>query len=356
MTEQTTLTLLGVPGSPYTRKMLAALRYRRIPYRLLIGSHSIPTDLPKPKPQLLPTFYFNKGDGSIEPVVDSTPLIRRFEQDYDSRKIVPSDPAIAFLDYLLEDFADEWLTKAMFHYRWHFAADANQAAEILPRWSVEPMTEAVLEPIKTFVKERQISRLYVVGSNDTTAAVIEASYRRFLDAMKQHLEHHSFLMGARPGVSDFAIYGQLTQLARFDPTPMAIALATAPRVFAWTEVMDDLSGVEPGAFDWVSREDRSIYTEGSVYGNGPWLCTGHARKRDGSHARCENGRDRGRRATLGPAGFSLSSQVRSMDTRRIHLSRCRSKTGRVIDFDRNRVRNAAELSFAPEGVDLAASS
>src|SRR6185369_12010033 len=95
------LVLLGAPGSPYTRKMLAALRYRRIPYRLLVGSHRTPTDLPKPKPQLLPTFYFTGDDGSVEAVVDSTPLLRRFERDYPERKLVPSDPAIAFLDYLL---------------------------------------------------------------------------------------------------------------------------------------------------------------------------------------------------------------------------------------------------------------
>ena len=89
------VTFLGAPGSPYTRKMLAALRYRRIPYRLIVGSHRTPTDLPKPKPQLLPTFYFTKADGSIEAVVDSTPLLRRFERDYSGRSIVPPDPAIA---------------------------------------------------------------------------------------------------------------------------------------------------------------------------------------------------------------------------------------------------------------------
>ena len=36
--------VLGVPASPYTRKMLALMRYRQIPYRAIWGSYM---DLPK---------------------------------------------------------------------------------------------------------------------------------------------------------------------------------------------------------------------------------------------------------------------------------------------------------------------
>jgi len=158
MTLPTPLTLLGAPGSPYTRKMLAVLRYRRIPYKLIIGSHRRDLGLPKAKVQLLPTFYLPNAAGEIEAVVDSTPLIRRFEAAFPERKVVPPDPAVAFLDFLLEDYADEWLTKAMFHYRWYYQADIAKAAETLPRWSIKPETEAQLAPIKKTIAERQISR------------------------------------------------------------------------------------------------------------------------------------------------------------------------------------------------------
>ncbi|MBC7103759.1 MAG: glutathione S-transferase N-terminal domain-containing protein [Parvibaculum sp.] len=62
MTLKTSLLLSGAPGSPYTRKMLAVLRYRHIPYRFFLSGHSVPKGLPAPKVALLPTFYL-KEDG-----------------------------------------------------------------------------------------------------------------------------------------------------------------------------------------------------------------------------------------------------------------------------------------------------
>lgn len=253
MTIPTPVLFSGAPGSPYTRKMLALLRYRLIPHRLIVAMPETLTDLPQPKVRLLPTFYLPNDQGELEAVVDSTPLIRRFEAEIEGRSVIPDDPVVAFIDYLLEDYGDEWLTKAMFHYRWYYEADIEKSGEILPRWRAISAPEDRIQENKKRIQERQISRLYVVGSNDTTAPVIEGSYHRYLDVFRGLLETQPFLMGDRPGASDFAAYAQLTQLAKFDPTPMAVTLEKAPRVFAWVDVVDDLSGLEVSSDGWIDR-------------------------------------------------------------------------------------------------------
>ena len=178
---------------------------------------------------------------------------------------------MAFINYLIEDYADEWLTKAMFHYRWHYEADIAMAAKILPRWRGLESAHEALEKQGTFIAERQIARLYVVGSNDATAPVIEDSYKRFLPILDSLIENQRFVLGGRPSSADFAIYAQLTQLAKFDPTPSAICLKETPRVYAWVDVMDDLSGQTADADDWLEpvtvRENLSdLLTEiGRVY-------------------------------------------------------------------------------------------
>jgi glutathione S-transferase len=246
------IALSGAPGSPYTRKMLAVLRYRRIPYRFLLPGNRLLRDLPKPKVQLLPTFYLPDETGELQAVTDSTPLIRRFERERQGRSVIPGDPALAFLNELIEDYADEWLTKAMFHYRWTYAPDIAKAAAILPCWRGFSVPDAELAKAAATVSERQIGRLRYVGSNATTGPVIEASYQRFVIAFEQHLRAWPYLMGDRPGSCDFAVFGQLTQLAEFDPTPMALTLKLAPRVTAWVGMMEDQSGLEPVEGDWFS--------------------------------------------------------------------------------------------------------
>jgi len=253
---------MGAPGSPYTRKMLGLMRYRNIPYRF--ERQQMPGDQdpdvkvrPAAKVPLMPTFYMKDENGNDIAVTDSSPLIRRFEQEYSGRHVIPSDPALAFIDMLLEDYADEWLTKAMFHYRWAFPDDIKKAGSILPRWHAISTPEEQVVGMSQWISERQVSRLSYVGSNETTRPVIEESFKRFIDVLNKHLEQQPFLMGRRPGSSDFAVYGQLTCLALFDPTPQAIILERAPRVYAWVEVMEDMSGYQVSDTDWADIDQPS---------------------------------------------------------------------------------------------------
>jgi glutathione S-transferase len=240
---------LGVPGSPYTRKMLALLRYRRIPYRILWGSHfDPPVGYPEPKVKLLPTFYFSSANG-LETMVDSTPIIRRLEAEHSNRSVLPDDPVLSCLDQLVEDFADEWMTKAMFHYRWHYPKDAAHAAPLLTFWQNPQYSGPVAQQISTEFGQRQISRLYVVGSSDLTAPVIESSFQRLVGIMDRIIERQGFVLGSRPASADFAIYGQLTQLGWVDPTPADLLARNSPRLRAWLDRTDDLSGHSAG--DWV---------------------------------------------------------------------------------------------------------
>jgi glutathione S-transferase len=262
MTIRQPLILKGMPGSPYTRKMLAYMRFRHLQYQLFIGNQSNQHNLPEAKVNLLPTFYLPDSEGQIEAVVDSTPLIRRFEAAFDGRQTIPDNPVMGFLNFLVEDYADEWLTKAMFHYRWYYEADIEMAGKILPRWSNIQAPEAELNKLSHWVSERQIARLYVVGSNDTTAPVIEASYKRFLKVMDELIQKQKFVFGHRPSSADFGIYAQLTQLAKFDPTPSATCLAEAPRVLAWTDLVDDLSGNSAESDDWLTVENYDAGLQG----------------------------------------------------------------------------------------------
>lgn len=261
--------LIGAVGSPYTRKMLSLLRYRRIPHTMIWGDPSTVLDsmgISKPKIPFLPTFIFEDDKGDKEAVCDSTPIIHRLEELHQPRSVIPDDPALAFINFLLEDFGDEWCTKFMFHYRWYYSEDADNAGNQLPLTMDVTLAKDTLQQFKAFFSERQIGRLGYVGSNDTTAPIIDASYRRLLSLLEKHFENLPFLLGEKPGSADFALFGQLSQLIGFDPTPRAIAYEVSPRTVGWVGTLEDQSGLNAEQKSWTSLESlpatvKDILTE-----------------------------------------------------------------------------------------------
>ncbi|MAK14435.1 MAG: glutathione S-transferase [Proteobacteria bacterium] len=278
MSDIAPLTLIGSPPSPYTRKMISLLRYRQIPYKVIWGdpqelltngglSH---LNIEPPKPNLLPTFIIPDQTGKLKAFTDSTPLLRRFENEFEKRKCVPQDKFLSFINYVLEDFADEWATKYMFHFRWHFDEDIDNAGTLLPLNQKVNLDDESLASFKKYIAERQVSRLGVVGSNETSAKTIEKSYKRFLNLLEKHFKNFSFLLGERPASSDFSLFGQLSQLIGFDPTSRKIAHEISPRTVAWVSLMEDLSGLEVSDEDWIQHElpesVENIFKEiGNVY-------------------------------------------------------------------------------------------
>jgi len=237
--------LIGMLGSPYSMKLRALMRYRRIPHIWTVLLPEMSQRRFGVKPVLLPILRFPDGSDHI----DSTPLAEALEARHpDGRSAYPRSEAARFLAVLIEDYADEWLTKAMFHYRWSYAEDVDYcsrwlASDILP--SGAPEARAA---IAARLAERQITRLPIVGCTPENAPIIEATFVELLAILGSHFERSPYLFGRQPSVADFAIYGQLIQLAT-DPLPARLMRDAAQPVFDWLRRIDDASGLEEDGWD-----------------------------------------------------------------------------------------------------------
>jgi glutathione S-transferase len=270
--------IFGGNASPYSRKLRAILRYRRLPHVWVLGTADSVPEIAQVKPRLVPVLRL---PDTGEYRVDSTPLAYLLEQRHpDARSIIPPDPADAFICHLIEDFADEWLTKLMFHYRWVEDETAAWASHWII-WDAMPgMLGAQHDQAAKYFHDRQRSRMPMVGCTPANAPVIESGYALLLDALAGRIGGTRFLFGSRPSLADFALYGQLAQLT-IDPLPLRICRERAPGVEAWVIGLDDAGGIE-GQWDVASTaalREALLAMIGSDYL--PFLKANAAAVRDG---------------------------------------------------------------------------
>ncbi|GIW44450.1 MAG: glutathione S-transferase [Candidatus Binatia bacterium] len=222
--------LFGNELSPYSVKVRSYLRFKGLEHQWLVRNATTEEEFARyAKLPLIPLLLTPQG----EALQDSTPIIETIEAREPEPSITPPDPVLGFVSALIEEYADEWLNKPMFHYRWFYEEDAASAAE---RLAESLMPEADRSAAAAMIRQRMVPRLRFVGSSNDTKATIEESYLRLLGLLEEHLQSRRYLLGERPALADFGLYGQLYQCLS-DPTPGQILRQRAPRVVAWIEQM-----------------------------------------------------------------------------------------------------------------------
>ena len=245
LTLSTAYRIFGSELSPYSVKVRSYFRYKGLPHEWLLRSPANQAEFQKyAKLPLVPLVVTPDGVG----IQDSTPIIERFEAEAPSLR--PDDPVLAFLSALIEEYGDEWGNKWMFSYRWAYVPDTWATAERIAQRMVDAQDTLAVAQARAAVAERMTSRLGFVGSNATTRPLIEASFKRALEILDPHLASRPYVLGGRPAMADFGLWGQFYEAAT-DPTPGGIMRASAPNVMAWVQRM--VSPKAEGPFeDWSS--------------------------------------------------------------------------------------------------------
>jgi len=237
--------LLGGPGSPYSLKMRAALRYRRIAHNWIVppGYLGAEGELAAAGKGMIPVLQLPDGRYWAY----STPMILELENLHPAeRSLLPSDPGDRFLSRLIEDFADEWLVLPFFDYRWDAEVDQAFCSRRQMAGWLGAMPRDEFDAVIERFRKRQTGVLARMGDRELNRPLLRSTYREVLAAIEAQLEVSRFLFGGRPSIGDIGLYGQLSQCA-IDPSASAIMRGEAVRTFQWVQDLDDASGIEG---DW----------------------------------------------------------------------------------------------------------
>lgn len=242
--------IFGSELSPYSVKVRSYFRYKKIPHEWVVRHMGNLVEFQRyAKLPLIPLVVTPDGKG----LQDSTPIIGHMEMRFADPPLQPGDPSLAFLSALVEEYADEWGNKPMFHYRWFYEPDQRSAAERIARDNFPEATDETIRNVHEEIRQRMVSRLGFVGSSATTKDHIERSFSRQLSLLEAHLAERPYLFGGRPALADFGLFAQLHQCST-DPTPSQIMEKSAPRVLAWIARMLDPS-IHGEFEDWKPLAD-----------------------------------------------------------------------------------------------------
>jgi glutathione S-transferase len=118
------------------------------------------------RPKTIPVLEFPGGFVMNE----SSTIVAKLEAEYPQRPSVPpsNNEALQFINLLVEDFADEWLTKVMYGMRWNRPNDQKWSSHLLAMNASPHVDSETVAKMASFVASVQSDRTALVGCEDST--------------------------------------------------------------------------------------------------------------------------------------------------------------------------------------------
>lgn len=234
----------GWPVSPYSAKTRSYLLHKGIPF--VDETPSFWTLERKVKRAvgkvIMPTVCLPNGEW----LQDSSSIIDAFEALYPKRQIRPAGPTQSLASSLLELYADEWMPMAALHYRWNLPENADFAMREFVRYAIPGVPFFVGKRAVTPVALRLRGYLPLLGVKDEVLGGVERATEGLVADLEVHLREHSFLLGERPCLGDFSLFGPLYAHLYRDPASQVL-FRNAPAVVEWMKRLHR-GGGESGSF------------------------------------------------------------------------------------------------------------
>jgi glutathione S-transferase len=227
----------GMMQSYFTRKMTGYLDYKGIPWLFRRFPGVSPESAAGGFPGGVPVVETPLG----EFMWDSTRMIHHLEVRFPEPAVLPADPVLRFLCYLVEDAADEWLYRPAVGTRWFFPENAAVGGFELAR-DIAVQMPLPCDQAHAGVGAHVRSSCPPLGvTADTIQLWVDDVLRPWLRVLGAHLAERPYLLGERPSLADFALFGGNAAHFTNDPLCRRWTDEDAPAVVAHTHRL-----LEPG--------------------------------------------------------------------------------------------------------------
>ncbi|WP_370263342.1 glutathione binding-like protein [Limnobacter sp.] len=173
-------------------------------------------------------------------LTDTTLIIPYLENLHTDSSVLPNTPLMLFVAQFLEDFGDEWLWRPALAHRWANALDARLMGQ---RLALGMMRDVPLPtPLRRLVitTRQRMHFLWGDGFNRRTGQRILSQYTDCLAVLQPLFAAQPFVLGQRPSLADYGLFGSMFRHFFCDPTPAGIMRTQAPAVHEWVARMWNL--------------------------------------------------------------------------------------------------------------------